>query len=281
MSGYGSISAGALSVPNYTINDVAWSSSNNGTFFVQGFQSSVTGSTALTLIEQVTQTDVGAFFQKPNGTYEFDTQLYSYTPTNNAIPSGADVWTDTATGGATTFYEPSTLQIMRDDQDVWTTVAVTPQNGTTQTYENATAETIYGYSTLTKSSLVSQTNEQAYQTAVFLGGLYQSPLPRVQNVELSSKMSNGANLATMLLRYINDQVKFIRNQNGADTTGAISQIMVIESIRHTFNAEPGEWVSAFTLDPYSKRFQNATTPSYVMIFDDATYGKFDSNNAYL
>ena len=279
LSGYGTISAGALVVPNYTVNDVAWSSTNNGTFFVQNIQSSATGSTALDLIQQTVDTDIGAFFQKPDGSFEFDTQAYLYTATNNITPSGAYVWTD-VDGGNVTFYEPTSLQILRDDADVWTTVQVTAQNGTTQTYENTGAEPLYAYSTLTKSN-VAVTNEQALQSAVFLGNLYQSSLPRIQNMELSSKMNNGANLSQMLNKYLNDQVQVVRNQNGASASGKINSTMVIESIRHDFKAEPGEWVSSFTFDPYPKRFQNLPTPSFYMIFDDTTYGKFDSTNFYL
>ena len=349
LAGFGSISAGALVVPNYTVNDVAWTA-NSGAFFVQNLQSPVTGSTALDLIQQVTDTDVGAFFQKTDGTFEFDDQAYLYTSANNTTPSGADIWSDTSnfaitsivgtgttatvtlstaynpytsgqvvvitgnsvssfngsftitsvgtttftfasstsatgTGGVatsqTTNYEPTTLQVLRDDADVWTTVKITAQNGTVQTYENTAAEPLYAYSTLTKSNVVSVTNEQALQEAIYLGNLYQSPLPRVQNVELSSKMNNGANLAEMLKPYLNDQVLFQRTPNGASTAGSINSTMVIESIRHDFQADPGYWQTSFTLDPFPKRGRNLSTPTFFMLFDDSTYGKFDTTNQYL
>ena len=280
LSGYGTISAGALVVPNYTVNDVTWSA-NSGAFFVQNLQSPVTSSTALDLIQQVTDTDVGAFFQKPDGSFEFDDQAYLYTATKNATPSGADIWSDTAGGSVTTFYEPSTLQVLRDDADVWTTVKITAQNGTVQTYENTSAEPLYAYSTLTKSNVVSVTNEQAMQEAIFLGNLYQSPLPRVGNVELRSETNNGANLAEMLNPYLNDQVLFERAPNGASTAGSINSTMVIESIRHDFQADPGYWHTSFTLDPFPKRGQNSTPQTFFLLFDDSTYGKFDTTNEYL
>jgi len=284
LAGFGSITAGAIVPTNFYVNDSAWSA-NSGAFFVQNIQNPVTSSTALDLIQQVTDTDIGAFFQKPDGTFEFDDQAYLYTPTNNATPSGADIWSDTAASGVTTFYEPSTLQVLRDDADVWTTVQITAQNGTVQTYENTTAEPLYGYSTLTKSNVVSVTNEQANQEAIYLGNLYQSPLPRIGNVELRSETNNGANLTEMFKPYLNDQVLLNRTPNGASTTGtnpgAINSTMVIESIRHDFQADPGYWHSSFTLDPYPKRGQNSTPQTFFMLFDDATYGVFDSNNDYL
>ena len=280
LAGYGSITAGALVVPNYTVNDVTWSA-NSGAFFVQNLQSPVTSSTALDLIQQVTDTDVGAFFQKPDGSFEFDDQAYLYTATNNATPTGANVWSDTAGGSVTTFYEPSTLQVLRDDADLWTTVNVTAQNGTVQTYENTSAEPLYAYSTLTKSNVVSVTNEQALQEAIYLGNLYQSPLPRVGNVELRSETNNGANLVEMLSPYLNDQVRFIRSNNGASAAGSIDSAVVIESIRHDFQADPGYWHTSFTLDPFPKRGQNSTPQTFFLLFDDSTYGKFDTTNEYL
>ena len=264
-----------------TITGGTASVNSTSTFSVQGLQSPVTGSTALDLIQQVTDTDVGSFFQTPDGTFEFDTQAYLYTPAKNTKPSGADIWSDTASGGATTFYEPSTLQVLRDDADVWTTVTITAQNGTVQTYENTAAEPLYAYSTLTKSSVVSVTNEQALQEAIYLGNLYQSPLPRVGNVELRSETNNGANLAEMLTHYINDQVLFQRTTNGASTAGSINSTMVIESISHDFQADPGYWHTSFTLDPFPQRGQNLPTRTFFMLFDDSTYGTFDSTNQYL
>ena len=283
IAGYGTITAGALSVPNYLVDGATWSPSNNGTFYVAGFQSAVTNSAALDLIQQVTDTDIGSFYQNPDGTLEFDSQVYDYTASKNAIPSGANVWTDTDTQTGTTFtyYLPASLSILRDDADLWTTVKITAQNGTVQTYENTANEPLYGYATLTKGSTVHITNEAAYQTAVYLGNLYQSPMPRVQTLELRSETNNGANLVQMLNSYINDEVLVIRNENGADTSGKIKLRMVVESVRHDFKADPGQWHTEFTLDPYPLRGQNQATPTYFMIFDNATYGKYDTTNAYL
>jgi hypothetical protein len=263
-----------------TITGGTASVNSTSTFSVQALQSPVTGSTALDLIQQVTDTDIGAFFQNPDGTFEFDNQAYLYSAANNVTPTGAYVWTDGGVSSAT-FYDANSLSILRDDADVWTTVQITAQNGTIQTYENTAAEPLYAYSTLTKTNVISVTNEQAMQSAIYLGNLYQSPLPRVQNVELSSKTNNGYNLAQMLNHYLNDAVQFVRSQNGASLAGQVNATMVVESIRHDFKADPGEWTSSFTFDPYPKRFQNTAPPTFFMLFDDATYGMFDSTNNYL
>jgi hypothetical protein len=278
LAGYGTLTSGALVPSNYTVNDVTWSA-NAGAFFVQSIQSSTRNSTALDLIQQVTDTDIGVFFQTPSGVFEFDSQAYLYSASNNVAPSGAYVWAD-SDGSNVTFYEAASLSILRDDADVWTTVKITAQNGTEQVYENTANEPLYGYSTLTKSSIAA-TNEQAMQSAIYLSNLYQSPLPRVQNVELNSKTNNGFNLAQMLSHYINDGVQFVRNQNGSSDSGKINSTMVTEGIRHDFKADPGDWASSFTFDPYPKRGLNSSPKTFFMLFDDSTFGKFDSNNDYL
>jgi len=385
-------STGAVTVTGGTLGNIT-----NGAFFVQGLQSTATSSTALDLIQQVTDTDLGAFFQGPDGIFEFDSQADIYNTQRIAVPTGYYVWTDQVTAGAS-YYNPSSLSIARDDADLWTTVQITPQNGVQQVYENNANQVIYGYSSLTKSGTIHATNDAAYQTAVFLGNLYGSPIPRVQNVELMAETNQGAQLPMMLngsvgltTTYLNDTVQFVRNQPGAwgstvtgvtatnaiDTTGtglpvtnispvyltftaptgetapiaagyltntttnqgvkvsytgsvpsgatgiaiyvtvgsvvyrassastasgqtglafavyapglpmdgAINQRMVIEQVSHDFKADPGQWHTSYTLDPYPQRF--AQSGYYFLVFDDPTYGQFDpaagsgNNNAFL
>jgi len=275
LAGFGTITAGALSPTNYTVNDATWST-GLGTCFVQGFQSSVTGSTALSLIQQVTDTDIGAFFQTPAGVFEFDTQSYLYTATQNAPATGTAVWTDATATGTSTYYDAISSQIIRDDADVWPVVRVTPQNGVDQIATTSSSIASYGYGTLTKSGTVHVTNDAALQTAYYLASIYQSPLPRVQSVQLQSETNNGYLMPEMLNRYVNDQILFIRNQNGASTAGQISLRMGVENIQHEFKADPGYWHSTYMLDPYPKYFINQASPTYYLLFDDATYGKLDT-----
>jgi hypothetical protein len=80
---------------------------------------------------------------------------------------------------------------------------------------------------------------------------------------------------------LNDQVQFKRTPNGASAAGSINSTVVIESIRHDFQADPGYWHTSFTLDPFPKRGQNSSPQTFFLLFDDATYGKFDTTNEYL
>src|ERR1019366_1937589 len=97
LAGFGTITAGALT-PNtatYYINDgSAWSgySSGNGYAYVEPYywDTPITNSTSLDLILQVCDTDIGIFFQKPDGTLNFYNQNYFgawvWTPPSGATP---------------------------------------------------------------------------------------------------------------------------------------------------------------------------------------------------
>jgi hypothetical protein len=281
IAGFGTVTGGAvvLNSNTYFINDsaTAWVNglSTNGFTSVTPWywDSPVTGSTALDLILQICDTDIGSFYQEPNGTFSFYNQNYygtwswnsttstgTWTPNNVYVPapSGDHIWTDD-TSSSYHYYGP-TLQVMRDDVDTWTTVKVAPQSGTEQVYENATNEPRWGYSTLTKSGTLHTALTLALSTANFLGNLFKTPLPRISNVELRSETSNGANMTALLNTEFGDIVTFKRTSPNASTSGTypsqmgqISTNMVVESISHDFQAEPGFWHTSFILDPYPIR----------------------------
>jgi hypothetical protein len=274
IAGFGHIANGAvvLDYGYYINNGSAWvnGTPSNGFVPVEPYywDSPVTGSTALDLILQICDTDIGSFFQKPDGTFNFYNQNYygtwnwtgtsgTWTP-SYTTPTTDHVWTDDTS--STYHYFGPTLQVLRDDVDVWTTVKVAPQSGTEQIYENAYNEARWGYSTLTKSSTVHTSLNSALSTANFLGTLFQSPLPRIVNVELRSETNNGANMTALLDTKFGDVVKFKRNSPNASTTGSypdqkgvIDANMVVESIMHDFQADPGYLHTSFILDPYPIR----------------------------
>ena len=346
IAGFGTVTGGqvVLNSNTYFINDsaTAWVNGASGNGFIAVdpwyWDSPVTGSTALDLILQICDTDIGSFYQEPNGTFSYYNQLYygywswtssstsltvgtgtqtfvippgvSFTPgtnitlsnpvssmtgtvttyasgpgsnytltvnitsftgsgtqstwnisswsPNSYTPTGDHVWTDD-TSSTYHYYGPS-LQVVRDDVDVWTTVKVSPQSGTQQIYENVANEPRWGYSTLTKSSTVHTTLSLALSTANFLGNLFKTPLPRVGNVELRSETNNGQNMTALLNTEFGDVVTFKRNSPNSSTTGnypdqqgLISTNMVVESISHDFQADPGTWHTSFILDPYPIR----------------------------
>ena len=281
IAGFGTVTGGqvVLNSNTYFINDsaTAWVNgvSTNGFTSVTPWywDSPVTGSTALDLILQICDTDIGSFYQEPNGTFSFYNQNYygtwswnstastgTWTPNNVYVPAptGDHIWTDDTSSSY--HYDGPSFQVTRDDVDVWTTVKVSPQSGAEQVYENTANESRWGYSTLTKSGTLHTALTLALSTATFLGNLFKTPLPRIGNVELRSETSNGGNMTALLNSEFGDIVTIKRTSPNASTSGSypdqmgqISTNMIVESISHDFQADPGTWHTSFILDPYPIR----------------------------
>ena len=295
LSGYGTVSGGKLVLLSASgtpdllyLNESTTAYADHLTYYGMGtldtepfyWDTPVIGLTALDLISQITDTDTGAFYQELDGTFSFYSQSYYGTWSFNTTTPSASTWTKTYTaptgdhvwsddGSSTYYYQHDSCRILADDADVWTAVRIAPQSGTEQVYENlgnwygtVTANQRFGYTTLRKSNTLHSTLSSALSTAYFLGYLYREPLWRVQNVELSAKISNGANITAILNTEFGDVVNFTRVMPNASTTstagypigtGKIAADMVVESVRHDFRAEQGEWTTSFTLDPYPVR----------------------------
>jgi hypothetical protein len=228
-------------------------------------------------IFEAVDTEIGVFYQGDDGVLNFHTRAYIYRASGNTTPSGAYVWTDDNT--STYHYEAPSFQLTRDDVDTWTTVIVSPTNGTAQIYNASDAnQTRWGQSTLTKSSTAT-TLEGAYQTAVYLGKVFATPLARVNTLKLKSETDNGSNLDAMLGVNLQDRITIKRTPINASADGTTNTDMSIESLNHEFVADPGFWHTSVTLDPYPIRFSTQSGPTYFLITDNATYGLADTNTA--
>jgi hypothetical protein len=277
IAGQATIVEGVVTAPNFYVDNAAYSpgASTNG-LPCQGSLTSVIDNTALDVIQTASDTDQGAFFQADDGTFQYETRTYIYRPAANATPTGSSIWTDDTS--STIHYEAGSFQLTRDDADVWTTVIVSPQNGTPQIYTNTSNVARWGQSTLTVGT-TGTSLDQAYQQAVYLGKTFASPLARVGNVTLMSETDNGASLTAMLSANLNDRIRIKRHPINASTAGITDTDMLIESINHEFEADPGFWHTTFVLDPYPIRFSTQTSPTYFLVADDATYGHADQQTA--
>jgi len=274
IAGYGQVVGNSITLNSniFYVNGVAYSYlTGQGAVVCEPFywDAPITGSTALSLIQQVTDTDIGGFFQDGNGHFQFYNQNYYGTWTWNSTTNTGSwslgtrgstataIWSDANTGVP---YDGPSLQTMRDDVDLWTTVKVTPQAGIDQIYENTSAEPLYGYSTLVKSSTLHSTLNSALSTANFLGYLFRSPIPRVQNVELRAESTNqssgtpiGYYIPNLIGTTFGTVINFQRTPPNASGAGVINNNYVVESVSHDFKADPGQWHTSFVLDPYPVR----------------------------
>ena len=272
IGGRGSVSGGTISVPNYLVNGSTYTvgSASNGVVLCQGLLSSTTTSSVLDTLFQAVDTEVGVFYQGDDGVLNFHTRSYLYRPAGNAVATYSFTDDDTSTY----HYEANSFQLTRDDVDTWTTVIVSPTNGVPQIYENTANELRWGQSTLTKST-TGTTLDAAYQTAVYLGHVFATPLPRINTLKLMSETDNGSNLDAMLGVNLQDRIHVKRTPINPSAAGLTDTDMSLESLNHEFAADPGYWHTTFTLDPYPIRFSTQSSPTYFLVADDATYGKSD------
>ena len=272
IGGRGSVSGGTISVPNYLVNGSTYTvgSASNGVVLCQGLLSSTTTSSVLDTLFQAVDTEVGVFYQGDDGVLNFHTRAYLYRPAGNA----AATYSFTDNMNSMYHYEASSFQLTRDDVDTWTTVIVSPTNGVPQIYENTANELRWGQSTLTKST-TGTTLDAAYQTAVYLGNVFATPLPRINTLKLMSETDNGSNLDAMLGVNLQDRIHVKRTPINPSAAGLTDTDMSLESLNHEFAADPGYWHTTFTLDPYPIRFSTQSSPTYFLVADDATYGKSD------
>jgi len=278
VAGYGSIVNGALTLNSNTFyvneSSTPWAiGSGNGYTYTEPFywDTPVTTSTALDLILQICDTDIGTFWQRPDGSFNFNNQNFygtwswnSSTNTGTWAPTYAaatashtfsDAGTNTqyATAAVAPYYGPST-QVLYDDTDLWTLVKVTPQSGTPQVYEKTSSEAQYGVTVLEKSSTLHGTLNLALSTATYLGYLYGTPKARVQQVELRSENSNGIvggdgiYNVSLLKVALGDVVSFTRSYPGTSTPFTAN--FVVESIAHQVDAATATWHTTYVLDPY-------------------------------
>jgi len=285
LAGFGTITGGtssaqaSLSVPQLVIGNGPNTAGTTPYSYGSGqgavatepyyWDSPINGSTALDLIQQITDTDIGSFYQYRNGQFHFNPQTYygtwSFTPASTPVGTPTYSWTKGSYANVNTIsddgtgypYEINGLDILTDDVDLWTTVRITPQAGVDQIYENTGNEGRWGYSTLSKSSTVSCSLADAQSTAYFLGYIFRTPLPRVNSVTLTSEVTvggvEGYNLPVMLGANFADVIAFRRTPPNAGTSPYINLQMAVESITHDFSADPGYWHTTLTLDPYPVR----------------------------
>jgi len=290
LAGFGSIVNGQVVVPNFEIANTYHSptaytqAGTNGSVYVEPYywDAPITGSTALDLIQQITDTDVGVFYTKPDGSFRFNSQTYYGTwawngPSTLGASAGSPPYSGTWTpasitssatltdnSGSTTSsptivpYIGSSLQMVRDDADLWMIVKVTPQSGTDQIYENTGSENLYGYTTLSKSGTLHTSLDAALSTANYLGSLFDVPKVRVSSIELrletSGMQSNNSTAegyynATILGLAYGDVITFQRTPPGTSQP-FVSVKMIVESISHTFDSIMGTWHTNLILDPY-------------------------------
>jgi hypothetical protein len=197
---------------------------------------------ALDYILQYNDTENGYVYQDNSGTIQFLPRFYPQTHAQNSVQ-----FTDNATTNQA-HYLPQ-VEIVQDDLDTWTVAQITSANAITSTSQNNSAVAQFGPRTLARGQNWSARQTDVDAQASLITYRYQQPITRPRKVVIESTYADGTtqpNQAVQLGTNLWDQVVFNRSAYGAN----YSQTVVVESISHDYQAEPGRWRTSYVLSPY-------------------------------
>ena len=197
---------------------------------------------ALDYILQYSDTENGFLYQDTSGTIQFLPRFYPQTHAQNSTQ-----FTDNATTSQA-HYLPQ-VEVVQDDLDTWTIAQITSANAITSTSQNNSSVARFGPRTLARGQNWSARQTDVDAQASLITNRYKQPITRPRKVVIESTYADGTtqpNQAVQLGTNLWDQVVFNRSAYGAN----YSQTVVVESISHDYQAEPGRWRTSFVLSPY-------------------------------
>lgn len=211
------------------------------------------GSSGLSHLLQVEETENGLLFEDEQGNVAFQDRHYRLANSGSAVDTIGD-------GAGEIPYRTGEMDL--DDPDIWNQVSVTPDGGAAQTASDAASQAAHYTRRLNRSSL-SSSSVEAVSAAGYLLNLYADPSPRIPSVELLGVQATSK--WPTILSAKNSQ-RFTWKRRAAAHT--ISQDVYVERVSDTII--PGnEWQVKLELSPVP----TATTR---WLLADTTYGRLTS-----
>ncbi len=185
----------------------------------------------LSTCQQVTQTELGAFYCETNGVLKFLDRA-DIIAKHDETPIEFD---DT---GTNIQYQAVDFDI--DDTVLANDVTVERAGGTAQNVSDSTSISSYFERDYNRTGLIMQTDADALNQAQSILGSRKDPKLRVGSISLDT-YSNVSNRVTAALNTkIFDPIKVTRTQPGG---GTVSRTLSVQGIEH--NITPNNWVTTF------------------------------------
>jgi hypothetical protein len=161
------------------------------------------------------------------------------------------------------------LQIRNDDADLWTTVKVTREGGSTSVATDAGAATTYGPRTLDRSGLLVSTDAETLDQANFLLARYKAPYPRVETLTVIPANDTSRNTTCLGLDCHHDRITIKRRPPGGGPVFSVDAHVEGLQIDYT---PPYDLVFTYSLVP--------ADTGLPIIFDDPVTGFFDGPGVF-
>lgn len=220
-----------------------------------------TGSTLLSYVQAIDQTESGLCFMNTAGQVRFVAR-YNVILDANAGP--AATFGDDVVGGETPIDVAPTLAL--DDLDTYNLVIAQSQASGThaqQAAQDATSLAKYGQHSLSSTSLMFNLDSDVYQYAAWIVSKYKTPLVRVAVLALRPNTDQSSALTDILTGLeIGSFVEANRHTiPGAPT--AFAEYAMVEQISHTFAFKDYDWKAMIALSPAdTARYWIAADPVY-------------------
>jgi hypothetical protein len=197
----------------------------------------------------------GRIFVSRTGSLTFDSRLGNTlsSPTVTFSDTGAD------TNYASLFVDFSTDQVINR-------ATVERSGGTAQTDTDSASIALYQTQAVVKTGSFLETDAQALAFAEYL--LDPNPEPRFSGVEVNFASLTTAQKNAVALLEIGQTVQITRSfSSGSPAT--ITQELAVEGVSHSIDPRQGHRMTIYT---------SPTTLVFLLLLDDAVFGKLDSTN---
>jgi hypothetical protein len=197
----------------------------------------------------------GRIFVSRTGSLTFDKRL------GNTLSSPTVTFSDTGsdTKYASLFVDFSTDQVINR-------ATVERSGGTAQTDTNSASIALYQTQAVVKTGSFLETDAQALAFAEYL--LDPNPEPRFSGVEVNFASLTTAQKNAVALLEIGQTIQITRSfSSGSPAT--ITQELAVEGVSHSIDPRQGHRMTIYT---------SPTTLVFLLLLDDAVFGKLDSTN---
>lgn len=226
---------------------------------LQGADNSLITDTVQAHQTKVTDTEGGVTWIDATGTFQFWDRFHSSrTPYNTVVVTLGDNF-----AGGEEPYIIESIDLQRDDLDVYNDVVITPNGMAAQRVGNTTSQANAGVRTLSKNTLHLNTSD-ALNQATFLLNKYLTALDRIRSVTFTP--TSNPNVLFPVALGVDLFARVAVMVRPKDATGTVlTQTALVEGIEHDVSAE-GLWKTTWRLSP--------TDAVIIMIFNDpnTTFG---------
>jgi hypothetical protein len=237
--------------------EVAWPS--NKRIIEDGFAVLAAGTAiapntrVLNYLQSIESSEPGEFFVDTAGNVAFRER--------NQVPDASTfAFTDDGSASGVPFVG---IQIDLSSELLFNSVAITRENGITQTANDFASQAKFGVQSLVFSDALLASDEEALNLANYLLGLYKNPLVRVQKVEVELAGLAEEQQAKALSLDLGEISQVIFTPNGIGDP--ISLQVKIIGINHSVG-----------LNSHRITFETDSTATNLLILDDEVFGLLDS-----